>query len=515
MSWHSRSAPCYIALILLALIFSVQLSVADPGVRQPRNGNIKNILKKYVVDKEFIEDSEPFDLINLMYTMKWFIAHGTRQPYYSFSNDFPNSFNVFLIVLKLQDYLEIYMDKGDDVENLILQSLLFTRDTHIDRSLIRQHILFEELSRDINRFDPKEYIDIHRVFNEKYGYTISEYISTIIVLNSICINERTLEEVMGQTDWGIDPELYFDNTLMKDRALLVFDDLCVDPITLKNWAKSTLNNPYDFEPLLINPMFKSKKLAYPNSPGNMNAVIFDGLFFKIRNCFDLKDESFFRFFGRLFEHYISDLLKTAVDEAKINTYKFIEEFKYGRENKLSSDAYILLGKSLLIIECKSGRIRKETKIAADEITAKKDFQKFVINPIKQANKVYTEIIRLEPQIFEGVNKVFILSVSSHSFPKVPKFNNKISDKQWQKKLHSTIKQVDYLGILEIELIAYIIKNMDESIFKFIQTKKMYDEYIPYTNYYNQKYGEIKRMNNQNQKLKEVFENVKTTLGLKS
>ncbi|MCP3807102.1 hypothetical protein NLX78_07635 [Paenibacillus sp. Lou8.1] len=494
-----------------ALSILSQFSVLDDVSRK----ELKSILKRFVGEQEFIENMEPFDVNNLMYAMKWFIAYGTRNPQYSFQNDFNVSFNVFMTVLKISDYMVDKIDDYEDVEDAVLKSSLFVRNTQMDRALLHQHMMFEEIARSAERFKPQDYINIHEVFENKYGYTISEYISVIFSLSASSIKGRKFEEIIQKVDWGIDPELFFENISIKETALAIYNDLCIDPLNLKEWARATIDNPYDFEPLLITPIFKSQSVSFPSSPGNMNSVIFDGLFFKIRNCFGAKDESFFRFYGRIFEIYISDLLKDAVKEAKIKSYKFIDEFSYGKkQGELSSDAYILLGKSLLVIECKSGRIRTQTKLEADKKTTLEDFQKYVMKPIQQANKTYSEILKQDPQKFNGANKVFIFSVSNHSFPRLPKYHRRLEDKKWLEDLHPNVKYIDYLGINDIEVIAYTLKKLDKTIFSFIKTKKNNTDYIPYPNYFHTKYGEIKRLESHDEKLKEVFQKIKETLKFK-
>ncbi|MBY0160203.1 hypothetical protein H0178_31270 [Cytobacillus firmus] len=474
---------------------------------------LRNQLKQSVTtnDLDYLNTLEPFDVSNLMYTMKWFIAYGTKNAITSFNNGYDNVFNVFLTVLKITDYMVESIDGYIDVQDVVLKSSLLLRDTQLDRALIRQHMIFEEIARDRERFAPKDFVDIHSAFEEKYGYSISQYISVTFTLNIDCIKGRLLEDIINDTEWGINPDIFFDKVSIKTTALSIFNDLIVDPLDLRQWARNTINNPYDFEAMLVNPMFLFKNRAYPFSPGNMNSVLFEGLYFKIRNCYDQKDRSFLDFYGRLFEAYVSDLLKAAVRDAKITGYQFIEEFTYGKQNNRSSDAYILLGKSLLIIECKGGKIRKQTKLEADGKTSRGDFEKYVMDPILQVSTTYSEIKKNDPNTFEKVKKAFVLSVSSHSFPRLPRYIALIDDPDWKKNLNPIIKEFDYLGINEIEIVAYIINKLDSSIFSFIQTKRRVDDFTPYANYYYRKYGKIKRTDSQDKKLKEVLNIIKKNI----
>ncbi|MCE0450052.1 hypothetical protein [Brevibacillus sp. AF8] len=479
--------------------------------------SLKQVLYPHVIDKSFVDRIEPFDTQSLMYAMKWFIAYGTRNPVHSLDNGFDVTFNMLLTVLKIADHMFSDIDDLEEIEDMVIKGSLFVRNTDLDRSLLRQYIMFEELARDSELFEQNDFIDIHRVFEDKYGYTIQEYVSTVFSLNLHCVKGRSLKEVLSDKDWGIDTDQFFEKVSIKDKAMEIYKDLCIEPLELREWAMDSLKNPFDYELLLTKPIFINDRQGktYPCSAGNMNANIFDGLFFKIRNCFPKHDTSFFAFFGRLFENYIADTLKKAVSEARIKEYKFIEEFSYGKMNKKSSDAHIRIGQSLLIVEGKSGRIRKETKIEANERTTVGDFRKYVVEPIEQANEAYSAILQSEPDRFRGVKKVYILSVSSHTFPKVPKYNDLISDKHWLNSLHYTVKKVDYLGLIDLEVIALAIKELDTTIFRFIDNKKTKADYIPYSNYYFNKYGKIKRLESHDKKLKEIFRNINVTLGFKN
>ena len=124
-----------------------------------------------------------------------------------------------------------------------------------------------------------------------------------------------------------------------------------------------------------------------------------------------------------------------------------------------------MGKTLLIIECKGGRIRKETKVTADPNISTKDFEKYVMRPIKQANDAYEEILK-DSEIFKDVNKVYILSVSLQSFPRIPKYHELLSREEFINSLHPTVKFFDYIGLSELELIAYIIETRKNQFLKF-------------------------------------------------
>jgi hypothetical protein len=164
---------------------------------------------------------------------------------------------------------------------------------------------------------------------------------------------------------------------------------------------------------------------------------------------------------------------------------------------------------LLIIECKGGRLRKETKILAQPDFSDKDYQKYAVDPIKQANNAFTQILQANPSVFGKVDNIYIMSVSLQAFPKIPKYNEILSE--LQPELNQNIKVIDYIGLSDLELLAFIINFHDFTVFKFISDKKTLDDYIPYANYYYDKYGLIKRAKYQHEVLAECFKGIHETL----
>jgi hypothetical protein len=489
-----------------ALTILAKFSVLDKESKK----TLKNTLSRFVIDKDLFRAAEPFDLINLMYSVKWFIAYGSND-YIFYKKKFPKSFHVFLTLLKISDFMVENLDSSDDVQKQVLKSFLFNRPGELANALVRQHVMFEDIARDRNLFNgfEKEFIDIHSIFENEYGYTIKQYVSTLFALHRPCIQELNLRDAFTNINWGIDPENFFNDIKIREIAESITTELTVNVESLKTWATDSLSNPFDYEILLSKPFFSSNGRLIPFSPGLLNSTIFDGLCFKLNSSCRKVKKDFFGFFGRLFEHYVSRTLENAVQNSDKIPYKFIDEFTFGKENKRSSDAYLLLGRSLLIIECKGGRLRKETKISAEPKFSEEDYNKYAVDPIEQANTAYKEILQTEPGRFNNAKKVYVLSVSLQSFPKIPTYSQISADLKLN--LHPDIKEIDYLGLSELELLAYIINSHDFTLFRFISNKKIHDDFIPYAHYYYDKFGRIKQTEYHSRVFNTCINGIKETL----
>ncbi|MED3444676.1 hypothetical protein P4483_12240 [Bacillus thuringiensis] len=496
-----------------ALIILSKLSVLSRAGKEKLKLKLKPLTKVLDLDIEAI--IEPYDLTNIMYTIKWFLAYGENRPTYEYNEPYPEFLHVFLTLLKITDYMVESIDNYDKAEDFIFKSSLFNRDAEVDKALVRQEIMFNILAMDKTIFEGKEknYIDINEIFEKNYGYTLIQYVSTLFALNTPCIKELCLDDIITSNNWGIDITTFFNSVADRQTALKITEEISIDVSSLKKWALRTINSPFDNEEILATPLFKSKTKVYPFSPSYMAIVMFEGLSFKINKCCRKEKKDYFTFFGKIFESYVSRILEKAINDAKIKGYTYMREFKFGKENKDSSDAYILLGKTLLIIECKSGSIKKEAKTQADSTISNKAFQKYALSPIKQANDAFEAILN-ESTIFDNIKKVYILSVSLQSFPRITKYHKLLKEEDFVSTLNPKVKFVDYIGLSELELIANILNNHNKSVFKILNHKKQYNEYLPYQHYYYQKYGNIRRTDYMTRELKITFEKIKNTFQFK-
>lgn len=116
-------------------------------------------------------------------------------------------------------------------------------------------------------------------------------------------------------------------------------------------------------------------------------------------------------------------------------YQYIPEFKFGKQEKRSSDAYIRCRKNLLIVEAKGYSILINSLVKNEDIN--KNNEKLYVNPILQADQRFCEIEQ-QMDIFDGIETVYIVSVTMDSVSAVPKYlkeiYEKILDKRQSKKL---------------------------------------------------------------------------------
>lgn len=484
-----------------ALIILSRLSILDDeGIE-----NLKlNIFKNYYGQDDF----NKIVLISpdaIFFTMKWFLAYGVKR--FTPINEITKNelLHVLHIILKLSDHIDIEdsaMSKGLKSKNSIVGKIVHDNRRWLDgqytdaenkifrsslqktgkvnasgRALVKQHIMFEKIARTPDLFPTKEFLDIHSAFEQEYGYSIKEYVSVVFMITKNCWSQISIDQLLSNAVER-DPHIYFRTTTKQDTANQIWNELTVDPLDLKSWAQNTLNNSYDHEAIQENPLFMIKNKIVCSSPMLMENLLFEGLIYKIAKCF--RGTRFFDFYGRIFEEYVNQTLASAVENSSL-PYKFIKEFSYGKENKASSDAYLKLGKSLLIFECKSGRVSKRSKLQG-VAEADDDYKKYVIEPLEQARDAYEAIKKSKNNKIGKINKVFVIAVSGHAFPKVIKYQEDLESRNLKQGIKE-IKIYDYIGLETIENFASFIENYDKSIFKLLRNKFNQMKYLPYDSFF--------------------------------
>lgn len=91
-------------------------------------------LKKYFLHKEDNENIDSiylFGYINLNYAIKMFLAYGTKKPQMKFENEFSDTYNVLLTVLKITSLINDNVNSDEDLSpSTQIEHFLLIKDEH-------------------------------------------------------------------------------------------------------------------------------------------------------------------------------------------------------------------------------------------------------------------------------------------------------------------------------------------------------------------------------------------------
>lgn len=382
---------------------------------------------------------------------------------------------VKLGLLVAQKMSEKDAENSFSVSNFIYGTYHINNDHNVASAIVRSYYLLNYLDRNKDIFPAdviNEYRDYWNDFQNKYGYTILDYLFTIFrILELYYGGNRYLSY---QSFW-LDLDVCYGNTAIKNTAKKVIADLGCTIENIKKWAIETIDEFWNFRGFLENPFICSTDGNYiAISDFTTKNIFFENLFWKIRNCYPVSDNRAMAFYGRLFERYIQDQVEEIVNSH--DDYQYIPEFTYGRNNSKSSDAYIKSGNKLLAIEAKGFSVYFD---CLQNKMVSKNLNKLFIKPILQADKAFFN--NASRPDFSHVKELYILSVTMDSINAVPDYINNCVTEVEKNKKSKILKGYYNISIEELEMFLSILEN-GEDIFGLLEAFLSSNEIMPFSNY---------------------------------
>lgn len=421
-----------------------------------------------------------FSKQGLWYTAKWLLAHGNFYNTNKLSI-INNTMEVLHIQLMVVDYLD-----SNEINPLryIYKNLHLNNSRNIVNDVSRAVYLYSELSEQKDLYEINEYVDINFLFNKKYGYTIKEYISMIFSLYYFHID--------GNGYKIMDKKSYIKDIKNKEKLSIVIDEISHKYYEYSKWAKESLGNSWDYEEFVKYPMIQIYEGLYISLDEKFIVnKFFESLYYKIVDVYsDNKDRAkIITFLGRPFENYIATISEEAVKNNNIG-FRFIDEFKYGKNDEKSSDAYIILDDAMIIVEAKSTRPVRSTFISEDEEKIGEAIIKLYSKPALQANNAYECIMKSDHRNkFDNINRIYIITVSLESVPFIREVKQK-SDEQLNGKLNNKVKGYCNFNIEEFELLCTLINN-DVNVIDILHSYCVSDDSNSLINFVDQNYLNFK------------------------
>lgn len=308
----------------------------------------------------------------------------------------------------------------------------------------------------------RNYFDLNRLFFDKYGYSLLEY---FIVLSSIFNVYLTSNPEDLSTAWLIDTYSYFKYVKL-DNVETITSDFLGNDENRDIWLDETLNNRWDESCFFNHPLILLRDrflLSYTES--SLKAQFYSSLFFKVQTCFK-SNLDFNNYNGRVLEIYLDTILKSIMATTQ-KKYKYIQEFKYKKNQFHSPDIMLKLGQSILVVEVKNRKVSYEGYANGDDKALIESYENLMIKPLQQAIKRTTEIV--EGNYHEEIKidmKYYIMSVTYDTFPLL--FSEHKRRKMIKEESALNIGGLYNASIEEFEiLLEYIFRKNSKNIFKFL------------------------------------------------
>lgn len=420
----------------------------------------------------------------LLVFLKQLIAYGNHETlddsnYTITFEDYKEIIDLQLQMIEMYDSFFESMNEKEQA-HFIYANYHINYEKCVANSAIRNYYMFNVLALSPDNFENEikgEWRNYVIDFKNKYGFSILEYMAVMFYeLIPFYNSNKSLSYV---SMWRKVESIY-SNTKIYKQSKIIVSELSASIGDLYDWAKSSLDNPWDFLPFYSKPFIKCGDEHIAISDFTSKNALSENLYWLIRDCYDKSDSRCMAFYGRLYEKYIQKITESALYSNRSLTY--IEEFKCKSGNK-SSDAYIESGTDLIIVECKGFSVLADTITKGERI--EDNNKKLFINPILQADERFKEIVEKDG-LFSNITQTYIISITTDNINAVPSYYEEIYKVIDKEKKSPITKYVYNLNIEEYEQLMYYAENN----FDIVSILKDYYEsqtLIPFTMYLSKKY----------------------------
>ncbi|WP_405176339.1 hypothetical protein MHI27_11900 [Paenibacillus sp. FSL H8-0261] len=403
----------------------------------------------------------------LLSVWKWVLAHGDFEKINVNINLETGTYIILYLNLIISDYL--YEDENQNQnqnQNLLydfFSNINFNASQDPVATLARASILYDEVAREVQLFNKKEFIDINTEFLKKYGYTIKEYLAILFAIHTSFIVEGDI--IKPSAAKSIDN---FSEFLLVKKMELILEELSVNMEQAREWSRENISMSWNFQLFRENPLLKlSDGLYLSINREFLFEKVYNQLFYKIRECFSKESEQIISFIGRCFENYV-DLITTEAGSLSSIPYEVISEFTFGGNR--SPDCIIKLGNKLLAIEAKNRRLKLDSLISSNPETIQFDLGKMIEEPIVQLHNCMKKLSDRGHPILDGVDQIYLLAVTQGSIATLPPFIDAIN-KKLVDSFEIPIKAFYHMDIEEYEWLLAITTNKESRpLFRILDNK---------------------------------------------
>ena len=368
---------------------------------------------------------ELFSMQTLMVAMKWLIFygnfHGVNKLLYCF-DDRKNEILIesiyFSIIIAdtIHDDLNQSKDRSiwdNAVPHIQKNAYINTNDiSSLQYAIVRSLVFFLDIPEEKSFKEDKDYIDIHSTFFYRYGYSLEEYLSQIMVL---CLFEdREGPPVMGKY-YSFIPKV-LEQYIEEGR----FNDLTIDLNDARGQLEKGLDDNYSLK-LFWQYLFlrtSENSVIAMNFEPYINKV-FINLKFYVAGLYEGKKKNqCLAFMGKIQERYIYEMIKESLDTKSVKVYP--EMFFDSNTNKTPDTMIDIGGKILLVIESKNQSV-KEKALFHDDVEAYiVEEKRLALKPLEQTLKCLEKMAdshspELNKIDIKSFHHIYLFSVINEGF----------------------------------------------------------------------------------------------------
>jgi hypothetical protein len=245
--------------------------------------------------------------------------------------------------------LQLFLGIGNEINNPPV----------VTNAVIGSTTIFEEIIKNIS-----VPIDLNSKLGETTGITLDAYLDLTLGVLANYIGRNQEEFLKDPARAIIDPKKFLGNKLPAESAQKFWEmeSTTIDDLTVVLAREGPIAARQDFTLFRMKPFLRldNGNLICVN-PGFLQEKLEIGLFWTIVNALQGNDrQSAFEAWGRLFEHYMSQIIGTSV-AVGTEAYFPHRNFKQKKYHHESFDGLLMFGRICVVFECKGGFLPNAAK----------------------------------------------------------------------------------------------------------------------------------------------------------
>ncbi len=361
----------------------------------------------------------------------------------------------------------------DDMLRFHIQTFVFNHTEQYRYLIPRAWIMYTELPAEPDLRDDSSFMDVPTIFQRATGLELHEYIAFGFALLAGFVGRSLVRNRYNGQHRAINPQLYFDLPRLGTRGQQMLASLSADHRAMRAAvvarAPDTQRFASDFLSFMATPLYQIQdNLTVPVHLPFLEARFTSGIYWTLVDHLEHRERlRFMRFFGKLFERYVRNLIQRAIPDTHGLTRRVFPEFPYSAPagEQRTSDVVIVYEHTALFVEVTAGRLRLEDTLLAADLTAfDHDLQRIVLRKARQLNRCIRDFrenrFTFDGQTARDLRHIQPVIVTPESLPEGRIFWNHVRGRLAAEHLleDPLIDPLQLLDIEELEMLEPVIAS---------------------------------------------------------
>lgn len=412
------------------------------------------------------EEQVIFFELQILNAVKLVILHCSNRPRRRFTSQ--REAQAFLRMLTMISSLVAKADAAAILLSLAARNLPFHSPEDFRYLAARYRELFRILPNDPRLAKSLNTLDIEQAFRRATGVDLLTYMCVGMALVT-----HLSETNHDLNRWFIRARTFFKDTTLgarRGQRVLNLFALPIERMRARLLRETRAGrSAYAVTTLRQRPLIYARRgyLVCP-SPRFLKERFTSGIYWTIADSLpERRRLRFFRYFGELFEEYVSRALTRMIPDGGGLARRLFREFPYqaAHGEVRTSDLMVVYGRSAVFFEVNSARLQTQTTVRGDPKAFERDAGKMIIENAKQLARVITDFRQGRFQLGEtssrDIDRIYPVIVTLQTFPQLPQIWSWLSHWMVAKKVKldgAGVRPLQVLDSEEIENLEAIVQN---------------------------------------------------------